>query len=82
MPGVYAELLRLSGELHTRLCGRFVTLSVVARVTAGDQISQVDFPPRDFGVTWSSVSLAADSNVRQYWQVNPSRTMIPLRETV
>ena len=38
MPGVYAELLRLSGELHTCLGRRLVTLSVVARVTAGDQV--------------------------------------------
>ena len=44
------------------------------------RFSQVDEPPRERGMTWSSVSSPAARTVPQYWQVLRSRSRMFLRD--
>src|SRR5579863_9922344 len=45
------------------------------------RFSQVELPPRERGVTWSSVNSEAGSTDPQYWQVLRSRSRMFLRES-
>src|SRR5580658_11045737 len=44
------------------------------------RFSQVDRPPRERGITWSSVSSPDGSAVLQYWQVLRSRSRMFFRD--
>src|SRR6266404_1888072 len=45
------------------------------------RFSQVDSPPRERGITWSSVSSPDDMTLQQYWQVLRSRKRMFLRDS-
>src|ERR1035438_1104094 len=61
-------------------CGNWLPLRRLQGWQQATRFSQVERPPRERGMTWSSVSSPDRSVVLQYWQVLRSRSKMFLRE--
>src|SRR5579864_4716165 len=69
-----------SGFMFTS-CGMWLPLVRLQLWQHATRFSHVDVPPRERGITWSSVSSAAFRAEPQYWQVLRSRSRMFLRES-